>query len=78
MALSRRFGHKQGMSYALHSLGTMTLHQAEDAAADAALVEALALFQELENKQGVADCLTGLAGSPRRAGSRRRPHARLR
>jgi non-specific serine/threonine protein kinase len=61
------------LARSIHSLGYVVKHQGDPGRAAALFEEGLAMFRELDNKRGIAECLLGLAsvaagqGRPERA-----------
>ena len=65
LALFREFGPagKQGMAYALHNLGLVASQQGDLRRSKALVEESLALFQEVGDKFGIAQCLPALGNN---------------
>lgn len=61
LATMRAHGDKWAAAYSLQKLGLLALDQQEIAAARSIFTEALVLFQEVEGKSGIAECIEGLA-----------------
>jgi predicted ATPase/DNA-binding SARP family transcriptional activator len=62
LQLSRKLDSQLGIAIALGNLGWVALEQQDAIRAQALFAESLALFHELGDKDGIAECLEGLAG----------------
>lgn len=61
IALQRALGNQRGLAFTLHSLGFAMIMQCSYAEGQGYFSEALGIFDDLEDKIGIADCLAGLA-----------------
>jgi len=59
--LFRETGDKPDVARSIYSLGYVALHQEDADLAETCFQESLAMFRELGNKRGIAECLVGFA-----------------
>jgi len=65
----RRTGDRGDLARFVHSLGYIAQHEGDYARAESQFRESLAMFRQLGNRRGMAECMAGLAGLQARQGN---------